>query len=628
METCAVEMRHISKEFSGVKTSRDITLRVNYREIHALLGDNGSGKTALLSILSGMIIPDEGAIFKKKQRLYFHHPNDALNVGIGMIDQDLSLIDSFTALENIVIGVEPTKYLHKMTIDSVRTDVEKINDKYKLGIDLNKKASLMSLQMRQRTLIAKLLYRHVDIFLFDEPFSYLNPEEAENFKLLLLNLANDGCAIVISTKKIREIRDIADRCTILKDGMCLGTAILKDASDCEIEKLMYGREALPCLKRSTPKIGQVALSIRNLSIVDSETSKMIVDKASLDIYAGEITCILGMKDSGNIEFLHGVGGVVAPSEGHVLLRNVDLGKIYSKYRSSGHKKYIGSVDITDMALERRKLFGLAQVPDDGRNYGVISGFNVQENMILQRFKEPRFSYGGFLHSAEIKNYSNYLTDKFEISSYADEPASNLSELSKQKLMLARAIDYASRILIAVRPTGVLDYQSSMEIRQQLIKKRDDAGIAILLASDDVDEAINFADRILVMYKGRLVADLRAEKAEEEKLKMYMAGLIQMSNMKLYDPIMVAKKVRVYPRKIKTKSNSASDVITRGNCDYYLRRIIHKKIIYRHRATDKIESSAKSDRIKKSSASDIVRGKKRAKIHPIHVKGDSNQEKVG
>jgi len=581
MEDYVVEMRHISKEFSGIIANRDTSLKMASQEIHALLGENGSGKTSLMCILAGSIIPDKGEIYKNNHRVIFKRPSDALDCGIGMVDKNVSLIDSFTALENIVIGVEPTGHFKKMRMDLIRKDVERINERYQLKIDLDKKVALMNSEMKFYVAIAKLLYRQVEVFLFDEPFFYLNPEEAENFKVFLLKLANEGKSILITSRKVQEVRDIADKCTILKDGNCLGTVSMKDADDREIDKLIFGREALPPLKRSKPKVGEAVLCVRNLSVYSKDKKTDIVNKVNFDVKAGEVTCILGMVDSGNIELLYGIGGILPVSNGHVIVRDVDLGKYYEEYKPVNGKRYVGSIDITKMSIRRKNLVGLSQVPSDNRSYGIIDDFNLMENMILQRYCEPEFSKGVFLNQKKIKEYTEKLIDQFEIEAYPNEPARHLSELSRQKLMLAREIDRASKIFIAMRPTFSLDFQASQEIRKQIIRRRD-SGTAVLMASNDIDEALKFSDRLLVMYKGRFVADIRTEEADEEKLKMYMSGLIRMKNMHLYDPIISRKKIRVSKKKIKTrlaKSHLDNNV---DSDNVIVKKIVKKTIVHRRK----------------------------------------------
>jgi len=594
MEDYVIEMRHISKEFSGVKANRDISLKLVRQEVHALLGENGSGKTALMCILAGSIIPEIGEIDKNNQKLYIKSPRDALDNGIGMVYKNLMLIESFTAIENIVIGVEPTARFKKMNIAQVRADIKKINERYKLNIDLDKKVSLMSMSMKLNVSIAKLLYRNVEVLIFDEPFSYLNPEEAEDFKILLLTLSNEGCSILISSRKVKEIRDIADKCTILKDGNYLGTVTMKEASDKEIEKLMYGREALPPLKRNKPKVGEAILCVRNLSIFSEVKNDDLINKVNFDVRSGEVTCILGTGNSGNIELLYGIGGIIPISNGDVIIRDVDLGKLYEKYKPINGKRYVGSINITNMSVRRRNLAGLSQVPSDKKTYGIISDFDLKENMILQRYFEPEFSRGGILKQKAIKNYSDRLIDEFEIDAYSSEPAGSLSELNKQKLMLAREIDRASRVFIAMKPTIALDYQASMEIRRQLIKRRD-SGTAVLLASNDVEEAIKFSDRILVLCNGRFVADVKAEEVTEDKLRMYMSGLIRMKDMKLYSPIISKKVVKVRRKKVKTinKSNLSAEESDGNNVIF--KKIIKRKII--HRRVVKIPAAQMALKIK-------------------------------
>lgn len=589
MEEYAVEMRHISKEFAGVKSSRDISLKLSRQEIHALVGENGSGKTVLMRILAGSIIPESGVIYKDRKKLELKSPIDALDNGIGMVYKDSSLVESFTAVDNILIGVEPVGHLNRMKREEVLDDIKKIIARNNLKIDLSLKVSAMTPQMKLNVAIAKLLYRKVDILLFDEPFYYLDPEEAENFKVLLLNLANDGCAILISSKKVREVRDIADKCTVLKEGNSLGTVTLKEASDVEIEKLVYGREALPGINRGKPQIGEPVLCLRNMSIYSEKRDKDIVNKVNFDVKSGEITCLLGLVDSGNIEIIYGIGGIIPVSNGNVIIRDVDLGKLYEEYKPINNKRYVGTIDITNMPVRRRNLAGLSQVPQDKGSYGIISSFNLKENLILQQYYRPEFSKGVFLNQRKIKEYTQKLIEEFEIESYLNEPVDKLSELSKQKLMLAREIDRSSKILVATNPSYSLDYQSSMEIRLQMIKKRD-MGTAVLIASNDVDEALNFSDRILVVYKGRIVADVRAEEANADKLKMYMSGLIRMKNMDLYKPIIRRKKVLVRHKTVKRKAEDNNAV------DFNDGNVIHKKIIKKTIVNRRSRTSADSKKV--------------------------------
>lgn len=501
MEKYAIEMRHITKVFPGIVANDDISLNLKEGEILALLGENGAGKSTLMSILFGLYDATSGEIFIRGQKANISNPNDADRLGIGMVHQHFKLVDSFTVLENIVLGKE-TVERGILKMKDAREKVIELSKIYGFEIDPDAKVADVTVGMQQRIEILKMLYRDNDILIFDEPTAVLTPEEIDELMKVIKNLANNGKSIIFISHKLKEIKQIADRCTVLRLGKCIGTVDVADTSMEEMSEMMVGRKLLLNIEKKKANIGETVLAVKNLSVRDSLNNKNKVDHVSFEVHGGEITCIAGIDNNGQTELALAIAGILE-SQGEIILNGEN---------------------IENKSIRYRNTHGIAHIPEDRHKHGLVLDFNLDENMILQTYFMPEFSNNGLLRKRKIEEYSEQLIDEYDIRS-ANGILTNVRSMSggnQQKIILAREISRAHNLLIAVQPTRGLDIGAAEFIHEQLIRERDN-GNAVLLISLELDEVMDVSDRILVMHQGEIVADVSPDEVTVKELGLYMAG---------------------------------------------------------------------------------------------------------
>lgn len=503
MENYIIEMLNITKEFPGIIANDNITLRLRKGEIHALLGENGAGKSTLMSILFGLYQADKGEIRKNGQVVKINNPNDANDLGIGMVHQHFKLVEIFTVLENIILGVEPNKmgFIKKK---EAREKIIKLSEQYGLKVDPDAVIENISVGMQQRVEILKMLYRDNEILIFDEPTAVLTPQEIEELMEIMRGFAKEGKSILFITHKLNEILAVADRCTVLCKGKCVGTVDVKNTTKEELSRMMVGRELDFNLKKSDVKPKETVLSVRNLS-VNSEIHKktLAVKNVSFDVHAGEIVCLAGIDGNGQTELVSALTGLQKLHSGQVIL--------------------CGN-DITRASIRKRSKAGMSHIPEDRHKHGLILDYTLEENIVLQRYWQPEFQKGGFIKKAEVRNYANRLIEQYDVRS-GQGPVTIVRSMSggnQQKAIIAREIDKDHKLLVAVQPTRGLDVGAIEYIHKQLIASRD-SGKAVLLVSFELDEVMNISDRILVMYEGEIVGELDPKKTTVQELGLYMSG---------------------------------------------------------------------------------------------------------
>lgn len=503
MENYIIEMLNITKEFPGIIANDNITLRLRKGEIHALLGENGAGKSTLMSILFGLYQADKGEIRKNGQVVKINNPNDANDLGIGMVHQHFKLVEIFTVLENIILGVEPNKmgFIKKK---EAREKIIKLSEQYGLKVDPDAVIENISVGMQQRVEILKMLYRDNEILIFDEPTAVLTPQEIEELMEIMRGFAKEGKSILFITHKLNEILAVADRCTVLRKGKCVGTVDVKNTTKEELSRMMVGRELDFNLKKSDVKPKETVLSVRNLS-VNSEIHKktLAVKNVSFDVHAGEIVCLAGIDGNGQTELVSALTGLQKLHSGQVIL--------------------CGN-DITRASIRKRSKAGMSHIPEDRHKHGLILDYTLEENIVLQRYWQPEFQKGGFIKKAEVRNYANRLIEQYDVRS-GQGPVTIVRSMSggnQQKAIIAREIDKDHKLLVAVQPTRGLDVGAIEYIHKQLIASRD-SGKAVLLVSFELDEVMNISDRILVMYEGEIVGELDPKKTTVQELGLYMSG---------------------------------------------------------------------------------------------------------
>ena len=503
MENYAVEMLHITKRFPGIIANDDITLQLKKGEIHALLGENGAGKSTLMSVLFGMYQAEEGVIKKDGVEVKISNPNDANTLGIGMVHQHFKLVECFSVLDNIILGVETTKngILQRA---AAREKVMALSEKYSLHVNPDALIEDISVGMQQRTEILKMLYRDNEILIFDEPTAVLTPQEIEELLQIMKNLAAEGKSILFISHKLNEIMAAADRCTVLRKGKYIGTVNIADTSKAELSRMMVGRDVEFAVSKDEAKPTDVVLDVENLTVASKLSKKNAVSNVSFQVRAGEIVCIAGIDGNGQTELVYGISGLEPISGGNVRL----LGQ-----------------DITDASIRKRSVSGMSHIPEDRHKHGLVLDYTLEDNMILQRYFEPEFTNAfGFLRRKNIRAYAERLIETYDVRS-GQGPITISRAMSggnQQKAIIAREIDKDPQLLIAVQPTRGLDVGAIEFVHKQIVAQRD-ARKAVLLVSLELDEVMTVSDRILVMYEGEIVGELNPKTTTVEELGLYMAG---------------------------------------------------------------------------------------------------------
>ena len=499
----AIEMLNITKRFPGIIANDNVTVQLKKGEIHALLGENGAGKSTLMSVLFGLYQAEEGIIKKDGVEVKINNPNDANDLGIGMVHQHFKLVQCFTVLDNIILGDETTKYgfLQK---DEARKKILALSDKYGLKVDPDAKIEDITVGMQQRTEILKMLYRDNEILIFDEPTAVLTPAEIDELMEIMRNLSKEGKSILFISHKLAEIMAVADRCSVLRRGKYIGTVNIADTNQDELSRMMVGRDVQLVATKEDKEPGDVILHVENMTVPSKLHHNNAVKNVSFDVRAGEIVCIAGIDGNGQTELVYGLSG----------LENCTSGKIT-----------LSGKDITHASIRERSTSGMSHIAEDRHKHGLVLDYSLAYNLVLQRYFEPQFSTkAGFLKKAEINKYAEKLIEQYDIRSGqgASTIARSMSGGNQQKAIIAREIDKNPNLLIAVQPTRGLDVGAIEYIHKQLIKQRDE-GHAVLLVSLELEEVMSVSDRILVMYEGEIVGEFDPKKTTPEELGLYMAG---------------------------------------------------------------------------------------------------------
>ena len=499
----AIEMLHITKRFPGIIANDDITLQLKKGEIHALLGENGAGKSTLMSVLFGLYQAEEGVIKKDCKEVQIKDPNDANDLGIGMVHQHFKLVECFSVLDNIILGVEPTSkgFLQKK---EAREKVLALSKKYGLQVNPDALIEDITVGMQQRTEILKMLYRDNEILIFDEPTAVLTPQEIDELMQIMKNLAAEGKSILFISHKLAEIMAVADRCTVLRKGKYIGTVNTKDVTMEQLSAMMVGRNVNFHVEKKPANPGEVILDVQDMSVASKVHKNDAVKHVSFKVRAGEIVCIAGIDGNGQTELVYGLTGLEPLKTGHI---------------------YMNGNDITHASIRARSVDGMSHIPEDRHKHGLVLDYSLEYNMILQRYFEPEFTdKAGFLKRKPIREYADRLIDAYDVRSGqgAITAARAMSGGNQQKAIIAREIDKNPDLLIAVQPTRGLDVGAIEFVHSQLVAQRD-AGKAVLLVSLELDEVMDVPDRILVMYEGEIVGELDPKATTQEELGLYMAG---------------------------------------------------------------------------------------------------------
>jgi simple sugar transport system ATP-binding protein len=500
----AIEMLNISKVFPGVIANDNVNLRVESGEIHALLGENGAGKSTLMSMLFGLYEPTSGVIKVRGEEVKIRSPNDATTLHIGMVHQHFKLVHNFTVTENIVLGMEPHDKLGNLDLRSAEKRVAELSKTYGLAVDPSVKIENITVGMQQRAEILKILYRNADILIFDEPTAVLTPQEIDELLAILRSLKAEGKTVLFITHKLREIKAVADRCTILRRGKYIDTVDVARVSEAELAEKMVGRAVTFRIEKRLAKPGDIVLKIEDLTVIGAKGTPA-VSGLSLDVRAGEVVGIAGVDGNGQSELVEAISGLMPVHSGRVLLK---------------------SRDISRDSIRRRNESGLGLVPEDRHKHGLVLDFRLDENLILKSFRKYQYSSPlGFLKFLFIAKHAETLITDYDIRA-GNGPATLAKSMSggnQQKVIIAREINLSPELLIVSQPTRGLDVGAIEYIHQRIIQERD-KGRAVLLVSFELDEILGLCDRIAAISKGQVVGMLPAQEADERRIGAMMGGL--------------------------------------------------------------------------------------------------------
>jgi ABC-type uncharacterized transport system ATPase subunit len=496
-----VELRGITKRFGPVVANSDVNLRIRPNEILGLLGENGAGKTTLMNILSGLYRADEGEILIDGKPVHFTSAKDAIRAGIGMVHQHFMLVPVFTVAENVVLGVEPTRAFDRLDLDKAREQVRAISAEHGLEVDPDALIEELPVGIQQRVEIIKVLFRSANVLIFDEPTAVLTPQEVGEFFEIMRSLRNAGKALVFITHKLHEVLEVADRINVLRGGKIVGERDPKTATDAELAEMMVGRAVRFEVEKAPAKPGAPLLEVKGLRVV-SDRADTAVSDVTFSIREGEVVGIAGVQGNGQTELVEAITGLRPPAGGTI--------------------SFLGR-DITKASSRERHRLGMAHIPEDRRRSGIIGEFNIAENMILDSYYDNRFSSAVTLRWQDVYKATVENVAAFDVRTPSIfNLANTLSGGNQQKLVVARELSRDVKLIVAAQPTRGLDVGSIEYIHKRIIEARE-KGVGVLIVSTELDEIMALSDRILVMYRGRIVSEFEAGKAEIAKIGLAMAG---------------------------------------------------------------------------------------------------------
>jgi general nucleoside transport system ATP-binding protein len=500
--TPILELRGITKRFPGVLANDHIDLQLSKGEILALLGENGAGKTTLMNILYGLYSPDEGEIIVNGKPISIKSPTDAIRAGIGMVHQHFMLIPVFTVTENVMLGNEYTKFGGFLDQKRAAARIEEISNQFNLDIDPNALIEDLPVGLQQRVEIIKLLFRNAEILIMDEPSAVLTPQEVDELFKIMKNLVKQGKSIIFITHKLREVMECTDRIMVIRAGKVVGEATPTNADTKQLAAMMVGRPVELNVQKTESKPKDVILNVKNLTIKD-RNQKVEVDDISFDVRAGEVLGIAGVQGNGQTELVRCLTGLMKSESGEITILGQDISRSNPRH-------------ITEI--------GVAHIPEDRQKDGLVLQSPVEDNLVLNTYYQKPFAKGIVLQPQMISENAKKLVQDFDIRTPGIASAvSGLSGGNQQKVIVAREFSRPIKLLIASQPTRGLDVGSIEYIHRRIIEKRD-SGCAILMVSTELDEVMQLADRIAVMYRGKILSIVDSDLVTKEDLGLLMAGI--------------------------------------------------------------------------------------------------------
>jgi ABC-type uncharacterized transport system ATPase subunit len=499
-----VQLRGITKRFPGVVACDGVDLSVDSGEVHALLGENGAGKSTLMNILFGLYRPDEGEILLDDQAQSFRSPADAIAAGIGMVHQHFMLVPVFTVAENVMLGVEPTGPLGRLERAEAHRRVEELSERFGLAVDPEATIEDLPVGVQQRVEILKALYRDARCLILDEPTAVLTPPEIAELMEIVRQLAEGDRSVIFISHKLREVLAIADDISVLRNGKVVGHTTPAETDEQALAAMMVGRDVKLVVEKARSTPGEPVLDVDNL-VVGDDRGQRVVDGVSFEVKAGEIVALAGVQGNGQTELVEAITGLRPPRSGSV--------------RFDGR-------DVTGWPPDDLFRAGLAHVPEDRQRDGLIGSFAVSSNLVLNQIEERPFSRRLSIDRRAVRTHAEELVDQFDVRTASVQSAvSTLSGGNQQKVIIAREFFHADRLLVLSQPTRGLDVGSIQYIHRQVVAKRDE-GVGVLLNSSELDEVLALADRVAVIYRGRIVGVLAREEASRDRIGLLMAGAVE------------------------------------------------------------------------------------------------------
>ncbi len=499
--TPVLEVRNITKRFPGVLANDDVSFTLEPGEIHAFLGENGAGKSTLMNILYGLYAPDQGQILVRGKEVTIHGPNDAIHLGLGMVHQHFMLVPTLTVAENVTLGTEITR---GMLLDAKQANIRirELSQQYGLEVPPDALVQDLPVGVQQRAEIIKALYRGAEFLILDEPTAVLTPQEADDLFVVIEALRKQGKSIIFISHKLREVLAIADRITVLRRGKVVGTVLPQTSTESSLASMMVGRDVILTVPKGPANLREEVLRIDHLRVLDDRKA-LVVDNLSLSVRAGEVLGIAGVQGNGQTELVEAITGLRPLAAGHVEL----LGK-----------------NLTSASPRAIIEAGTAHVPEDRHRHGLVLSYTIADNLVLSTYYLEPYAHGLVTDEAAIIERAESLVEEFDVrTSSATAIASTLSGGNQQKVVIAREFSRPIKLLIAAQPTRGIDVGSIEFIHRGIIRQRDE-GVAVLLVSAELDEILALADRIAVMFKGKIIATIPAEEATREGIGLLMAGI--------------------------------------------------------------------------------------------------------
>ncbi|MGB9666485.1 MAG: ABC transporter ATP-binding protein [Candidatus Cryosericum sp.] len=498
-EQLMLVMNNITKRFPGIVANDHVSFALRRGEIHTLLGENGAGKSTLMNVLDGIYYPDEGEIFIEGNRVDLRSPLDSMKHGIGMIHQHFMLVDSLSVIENVILGLESQGFF--VNKKAIARQIEAMATRYNFRVDPYAKIWQLSVGEQQRVEIIKTLIKGARILILDEPTAVLTPQESEELFGILREMKGEGKSIIFISHKLNEVMAVSDRITVLRKGKLVGTVDTDSITERELAKMMVGRDVLFRLERGDGEPGPEVLTVEDAQ-ARNDRGLVALDKLSLAVHGGEIMGVAGVAGNGQVELAECITGL--------------------RHLTGGHVK-INGVDVTNASPCTLAAAGVNYIPSDRLGVGLVPNLSMVENAVLRKYRQQPVSTGAFINYGAACTYADGLIEKYDIAvPLPNAPVKVLSGGNMQKLLLAREIGENPRLLIAEHPTRGLDVGATEFVRKTLLEQRDN-GVAVLLISEDLDEILMVADRVAVMYEGRIVGIVDVHDVDIEQIGLMMAG---------------------------------------------------------------------------------------------------------